>query len=145
MTIGQASLKKAPHPQRGRKYFTLQEANRSLCLVGRVVEDIHQRYQQAMDIRKRAEKSDLGDDQEQLRDDYDKCMDQLNELMDELHQVGVEFRDFDMGLVDFPAVHEGREVYLSWKRGEKQITAWHETDTGYGGRQDVAVLDAVGQ
>ncbi len=145
MTMGQASLKNTPIPQRGKKYFTLAQANRSLCLVGRVVEDIHHRYQQAMEIRKRAERPVPGDDQEQLRDGYEKCMDRLNELMDELHQVGVEFKDFDLGLVDYPAVHEGREVYLSWKRGEKCITAWHEADTGYGGRQDVAVLDAVGE
>lgn len=143
MTIGQTSLKTAPAPKRGKKYFTLHEANRALCLVSRVVDDIHQAYRQAMDIRKQAEQILPTDDQESLRDAYDRCMDQLNELMDELHQVGVEFRDFDMGLVDFPSVHEGREVFFSWKRGEPTITAWHEADAGYTGRQDVAMLDPV--
>jgi len=51
-------------------------------------------------------------------------------------------KDYEMGLIDFPAVHQGREVYLCWKLGEKQIVAWHEVDAGFSGRRDVKELRA---
>ena len=44
-------------------------------------------------------------------------------------------RDLDRGLVDFPAILEGREVYLCWERGEDEIAWWHDLEAGYGGRQ----------
>ncbi|NJL30353.1 MAG: hypothetical protein HC898_01250 [Phycisphaerales bacterium] len=65
-----------------------------MCLVGRVVDDIHTAYQQAMDIRKRAELPLPADDQESLRDAYERCMDNLNDLMDELHLVGCGVQGF---------------------------------------------------
>jgi hypothetical protein len=67
-------------------------------------------------------------------------MDHLSELVDELRVVGVELKDFEKGLVDFPAVHEGREVFLCWHWGEDKVQTWHEIDAGYAGRQDVALL-----
>ena len=39
------------------------------------------------------------------------------------------------GLVDFPSLREGREVYLCWREGEDQIDFWHEVDAGFAGRQ----------
>ena len=57
-------------------------------------------------------------------------MDHLSDLFDELHQVGVELKDFEKGLLDFPAVHEGREICLCWHRGEQCVGAWHELDAG---------------
>jgi hypothetical protein len=44
-------------------------------------------------------------------------------------------RDIDRGLIDFPAVIDGQEVYLCWELDEERIGFWHELDTGYGGRQ----------
>jgi hypothetical protein len=127
-------------PRKGRKYFKLEEANRSLTYVSRVVEDITGCYRQAVEIRQRLERPHPEDNAEQLRSRYELAMDKLNELIDELHQVGVELKDFDKGLVDFPAIHEGREVLLCWHRGEKTIQAWHEVDAGFAGRQDIATF-----
>ena len=47
----------------------------------------------------------------------------------------VVLRDLDRGLVDFPSLREGQEVYLCWEEGEDQIGFWHDPDTGFGGRQ----------
>ncbi|MCX7866824.1 MAG: DUF2203 domain-containing protein [Limisphaera sp.] len=44
-------------------------------------------------------------------------------------------RDLDRGLVDFPSLREGREVFLCWEEGEPQIAYWHDLDAGYAGRQ----------
>jgi hypothetical protein len=40
-----------------------------------------------------------------------------------------------IGLLDFPSLRDGREVYLCWKWGEEDIAFWHEVEAGYGGRQ----------
>jgi hypothetical protein len=47
----------------------------------------------------------------------------------------IVLRDLDRGLVDFPAIREGREVYLCWVEGEPDIEFWHELDAGYAGRE----------
>jgi hypothetical protein len=50
-------------------------------------------------------------------------------------QGGIVLRDLDRGLIDFPAIRDGREVYLCWVEGEPDIGYWHELDAGYAGRQ----------
>jgi hypothetical protein len=47
----------------------------------------------------------------------------------------IVLRDLGRGLVDFPAIREGDEVYLCWVEGESEIAFWHELDAGYAGRQ----------
>jgi len=125
-------------PQPGKKYFTVEEANRALPYVARVTDDIARHYRSVIDLRRQVEEAE--DNADAPRREYEKAMDQLNDLIDELQQVGVELKDFEQGLIDFPAVYQDREVYLCWKRGEDKIVAWHEIDAGYSGRQDVGVL-----
>lgn len=127
-------------PKRGRKYFTLAEANRSLTYIARIVDDISACYRKALLIRERIERPHPEDPQDELRGDYDRSMDQLNDLVEELKQVGVELKDFEKGLIDFPAIHQDREVYLCWHRGEPEVKFWHEVDAGYAGRQDISQL-----
>ena len=55
----------------------------------------------------------------------------------ELDAMEVVVRDLERGLVDFPALREGREVYLCWQEGEEQISHWHEIDAGFAGRKDL--------
>lgn len=127
-------------PKRGKKYFTVAEANRALLYVSRIVDDLTSQYRQAVSIRQRLERPVGDDDAEELRDRYEQTMSQLNSLIDELQAVGVELKDFEKGLLDFPALHEGREIYLCWHRGEDRIHCWHEIDAGFAGRKDVATL-----
>jgi hypothetical protein len=54
-----------------------------------------------------------------------------------LRGLGVEVKDLNVGLIDFPARFRGREVYLCWRRGEERIAYWHEIDAGFAGRQPV--------
>jgi hypothetical protein len=60
---------------------------------------------------------------------------ELQRALGELQAMDVVLRDLDRGLVDFPALREGREVYLCWEAGEVEIEFWHDLDAGYGGRQ----------
>jgi hypothetical protein len=60
---------------------------------------------------------------------------ELRESMLELREREIVLRDLDRGLVDFPALREGREVYLCWEEGEPAIGYWHEPDAGFAGRR----------
>jgi len=130
-------------PEPGKKYFTVDEANRALPYVSRVADDIADCYREAVDVRQRIEQPGIDDAVEQLKSDYESAMDRLNDLVDELQHANVELKDFERGLVDFPARHDGREICLCWHRGESTVQAWHEIDAGYAGRQDVTMLQAV--
>jgi hypothetical protein len=50
---------------------------------------------------------------------------------------GIVLRDLDRGLIDFPSLRDGREVYLCWVEGEDDIGYWHELDEGFDGRQPI--------
>jgi hypothetical protein len=60
---------------------------------------------------------------------------QLQRALAELQSVEIVLRDLERGLVDFPALREGREVYLCWEEGEDEVAFWHEQDAGHAGRQ----------
>ena len=63
----------------------------------------------------------------------------LQELVDEIGSHGCHLKDLDSGLVDFPTIWEGREVYLCWKLGESQVGYWHELEAGFAERQSLEV------
>jgi hypothetical protein len=60
---------------------------------------------------------------------------EVRRLLDTLERAGIVLRDIDRGLVDFPALLDGREIYLCWELGEDEVDHWHDLDSGYRGRQ----------
>ncbi len=66
---------------------------------------------------------------------YARALSNLMMAVQEILGLGVEIKDFDRGLCDFPSEREGRIVYLCWQRGEDDIEWWHDLDTGFAGRQ----------
>jgi hypothetical protein len=138
--MSQSNAFTAQMPSTGRKLFTLDEANNALPYVAKVIEDIRSSYRRAVDLQQRLEFPSIDDDPDEVQIEYDHIVQELNRFVDELGRVGVELKDYDMGLIDFPALHEGREIYLCWKSGETTICAWHEVDAGFAGRKDIAVL-----
>lgn len=56
-------------------------------------------------------------------------------LLGELHGRGLVVRDIDRGLVDFPAIIDGDEVYLCWQSGEERVAFWHDLESGFNGRR----------
>lgn len=60
---------------------------------------------------------------------------EVRQLLGAIEGSGIVLRDIDRGLVDFPAVIDGREVYLCWELGEEDVGFWHHLDSGYGGRE----------
>jgi hypothetical protein len=60
---------------------------------------------------------------------------ELVAVLEELERLGVQVKDLDRGLVDFPCVHRGRVVLLCWELGEDEVAFWHGADEGYAGRK----------
>jgi hypothetical protein len=61
---------------------------------------------------------------------------EINALLLEIAHFGVDVKDPDVGLIDFPAIRRGREVLLCWKLGEgERISYWHSIESGFGGRK----------
>ncbi len=50
----------------------------------------------------------------------------------------IQLKDVDRGLLDFPSLREGREVFLCWEKEEEDITHWHDLDSGYAGRERIS-------
>ena len=65
----------------------------------------------------------------------------LARTVDELAERGVEVKDVDEGLVDFPALHRGETVLLCWKLGEDAIEYWHTVEDGFAGRRPLPLDD----
>ena len=59
----------------------------------------------------------------------------MRSALHELQEMGVVLRDLDRGLVDFPSLRDGKEVYLCWEEGEDEVRHWHEPDAGFEGRR----------
>jgi hypothetical protein len=59
----------------------------------------------------------------------------MRSALAELQATEIVLRDLDRGLIDFPAMRDGREVYLCWEEGEDEVAYWHDLESGYGGRQ----------
>ena len=128
---------KATRPSRR---FTLDQANRSLPLVKRIVADIIITHTKAAEHRERLEHLTAAKDVAATQAQLDGSITRLQDLVDELSDVGVELKDYEKGLVDFVGHHEGRDVYLCWRHGEDKIAYWHELETGYAGRKPVSTL-----
>lgn len=65
----------------------------------------------------------------------EKAMQRVKDAMSEIDAMGVQVKDLDIGLLDFPCEVEGEIVLLCWKLGEKSITHWHGVSEGFAGRK----------
>lgn len=67
----------------------------------------------------------------------DQCILRVKDALAEIDSTGVQVKDLDIGLLDFPCVIEDRVILLCWKVGERAITHWHSTDEGFAGRKPI--------
>jgi len=67
----------------------------------------------------------------------ESCALRLKETIEKIHEHGCLVKDLDMGLIDFPSLFHGEEVYLCWKLGESGIRFWHGVHEGFGGRKPI--------
>jgi hypothetical protein len=120
------------------KYYTPSEANEMLDIVRPMVgeligiaERIRARQPELWTMAQKAAGNGGSAALSKLLPDFDR----FHTLMHRLDDLGVEVKDVTIGLIDFRALHEGREVYLCWKYNEGNIQFWHEIEAGFQGRQ----------
>lgn len=72
-----------------------------------------------------------------LKAEKDQHVEALKKALGDIESSGVLLKDLDIGLIDFPTLLDGEEVYLCWKLGEHGISFWHHTTEGYAGRKQI--------
>ena len=115
------------------KYFTPAEARKTLPLVKQIVKDI---LNTTREIRLLAE--EIGPEAENSETIH-KMTDDVKKFLQELEEIGCFFKDwnFTIGLVDYPAVINGKDVLLCWRSDEDDIKYYHEPDEGFAGRKQI--------
>ena len=133
-------------PPRGKKFFTVAEANAALPLVRAILRDITElagdlRARHDRLTRSRTQRGAMGDayheEMEQAERDFERDQDRLREYEEELNKLGVLLKDYHTGLIDFPCWMDDHEVYLCWRLGEDEVAHWHEIDAGFAGRRKI--------
>jgi hypothetical protein len=121
------------------KLFTVEEANALLPSVREILQKIQHSRRRLATYRRRAQQAAEGAEQGgggmAGGGLYAVIITDFTTEMSELEALGVQLKDFDRGLVDFPSLRDGRVVLLCWQLGEgDELEWWHDTDTGFGGR-----------
>jgi hypothetical protein len=75
------------------------------------------------------------DDANELRERLQEGHDELRELLQEIADLGVQVKDPDSGLLDFPSEVDGEPALLCWRVGEPRIAFWHSPEEGFAGRK----------
>jgi hypothetical protein len=121
------------------KLFTLEEANALLPQVRLLIERIDQALaalrRMAPNAKRASESQGGGGIVGGYH--YSNALATFIATTQEIRGLGVEIKDFDQGLVDFPSRRDGRIVYLCWRRGEENIEWWHDLDAGFAGRKPI--------
>ena len=121
------------------KLFTVQEANALIPSVRNILAKIQRAHKDVARYRNEAKKAAEAAEQGGggLVDGglYAKLLTKLTGMMTELEGMGVQLKDYERGLVDFPSLREGRVVLLCWQLGEgDRLEWWHDVDSGFAGR-----------
>ena len=122
------------------RYFTLQEANQTLDAIRPWMNELQSIRQKILANQPEAwpalERS-AGNGGNRALSNMVQDFEKLDALVHRIQETGAILKDINMGLLDFPALREGGEVYLCWQYGEGDIAFWHEVEAGYAGRQPI--------
>jgi hypothetical protein len=120
------------------KLFTLEEANALLPHLRRIFAALKREravLQHLAPEAKRASEQASEGGGTTYGQQYARALFQVVDHLQTIASLGVEIKDLDRGLCDFPSLREGRVVYLCWLLGEDDIEWWHDLETGFAGRQ----------
>jgi hypothetical protein len=122
------------------KLFTVEEANAILPKARRILLKIQRAHARVVSHKEEAQRAaasaESGGGGMTGGTDYLISLTELVERTDELDSLGIQLKDFELGLIDFPSMRDGRVVLICWKLGEgDRVEWWHEVEAGYAGRQ----------
>ena len=121
------------------KLFTIQEANELLPTAREIVQRIQRSRRKLRaftdEAKQAAEGAEQGGGGMENGPHYAALLTRFTLQIGELEALGVQLKDFDRGLIDFPSLRDGRVVLLCWQLGEgDQVEWWHDIDAGFAGR-----------
>jgi len=134
------------------KLFTVDEAEKTLPLVRRIVGDIvktfGEREKRVIERQKLPPTPTPGSAAEerafQLERDIENLATEIGRYNEELQAIGVELKDLRIGLIDFFSRYDGRIVYLCWKLDEGETLGWwHDLHNGFRGRQPITPMNRL--
>ena len=121
------------------RHFTLAEANALLPRLDPALRELREARDRLTDEDAHAALAGAAPGNgggEQGRDVGEAFLD-VRRLLSGIQELGIVVRDVDRGLIDFPAIREGHEVYLCWQLDEQAVGFWHDLESGYGGRRPI--------
>lgn len=119
------------------KHFTLEEARGELPELRRRfarIRELLEGLQQARVEMERIQRLMQSNGHGSHHPDYGPQVAELQTLVNEITERGIEIKDLERGLIDFPHLRDGEEVFLCWLDGEDDIQFWHTLDGGFAGR-----------
>jgi hypothetical protein len=126
------------------RYFTVDGANEALARLRQWLPRLQARRRRLDEVQRQlaelavkaaANGNLLEEEVHTTQREAPRLVEELNKLIAKVNGLGCELKDIEQGLLDFPAMREGREVYLCWRLGEEDVAFWHELQAGFGGRQ----------
>ena len=122
------------------KYFTPEEANAALAEIEPLMAEVLEKrakvvrdYQEIRDVVENTPSDFGGVAFSRMTRDFSE----IRTLIDDIQTFGCIIKDLNVGLLDFPARIDGRDVFLCWRYGESRVEHYHELHTGFSGRQQV--------
>jgi hypothetical protein len=122
---------------RFEKHYTREEARallpeirRWLGRLGHLRKDV-EKFEQRLG-QMAAQSSDIGGE---TVNDWIRALADMQQVLVEFQRRQIFIKDLDRGLIDFPAIIGGREVFLCWESDEEDVEFWHELESGFGGRE----------
>ena len=129
------------------RYFGLDEANERISEVRPLLERLRDDRERVADAQatllRERENNGSAEHAEQLAEREQEIRDVVRRMQESVIQLddwGITLRDIPRGLIDFPALANGRPIWLCWRLGEGDIEWWHESNVGFDGRQPLAEL-----
>lgn len=121
-----------------KKHFTLEEANKLVPQFTQYFDEILTLHDIMKKERRQKESMTQGLSQNGGWSKSAEYLDnsfKVSKIVDKILATGAVVKDLQRGLIDFPHLSEGKEIFLCWEMGEKEIKFWHDLESGYPGRQ----------
>ncbi|MFE5318583.1 DUF2203 domain-containing protein [Paenibacillus sp. NPDC056579] len=130
-----------------KTYYTLEEANAMLPVVKQELEKLQEikrqfrdKYEELYQLKAFHKQNGMlveGDPYFTLECEMDFLQVEGNTILQSFELKGVQLKDIDSGLIDFPSIRDGQEVLLCWRQGEASIEHYHGLYDGFAGRKRI--------
>ena len=120
-----------------KRHYTVEEAREMLPQLRKWLDELNRHRRRVSQLDERLGQSltagdDLGGESV---NDWIKNLSGIQRTLSRFQKLEIQIKDLERGLVDFPAIMGGKEVFLCWEQDEEDIEYWHDLESGYAGRE----------